>query len=81
MVWPRSFVRTMFVRTMKRDYIAFMPKPDAPTTMRHLAVAFEYDNEHRLHNSLDYRSPEAFEKRPRCLIKPSVESGVVQIMK
>jgi transposase InsO family protein len=30
-----------FMKTMKRDYVAFMPKPDAVTAMRNLAVAFE----------------------------------------
>lgn len=29
-----------FVKTMKRDYIAFMPKPDAMTAVRNLAIAF-----------------------------------------
>lgn len=27
-----------FVKTMKRDYIAFMPKPDAATAVRNLAI-------------------------------------------
>jgi putative transposase len=27
-----------FVKTMKRDYVAFMPKPDAATAVRNLAV-------------------------------------------
>jgi hypothetical protein len=26
-----------FVKAMKRDYVAFMPKPDAPTAVRNLA--------------------------------------------
>ncbi len=29
-----------FVKTMKRDYVAFMPKPDAATAVRNLAIAF-----------------------------------------
>jgi putative transposase len=33
-----------FVKTMKRDYVAF-PKPDAATAARNLAIAFEYYNE------------------------------------
>lgn len=52
-----------FVRTMKRDYIAFMPKPDAPTAMQHLAVAFEHYNEHHPHSALNYRSPREFRRR------------------
>jgi len=34
-----------FVKTMKRDYVAFMPKPDAATAARNLAIAFEHYNE------------------------------------
>ncbi|GAB7535784.1 hypothetical protein BGC_20000 [Burkholderia sp. 3C] len=30
-----------FVKTMKRDYIAIMPKPDAATAARNLAIAFD----------------------------------------
>jgi len=31
-----------FVKTMKRDYVAFMLKPDAATAARNLAIAFIY---------------------------------------
>src|SRR5260370_6300280 len=34
-----------FVKTMKRDYVAFMPKPDAATAARNLAIAFEHYND------------------------------------
>jgi putative transposase len=51
-----------FVKTMKRDYIAFMPKPDAPTAMRNLALAFEHYNEHHPHQALKYRSPREFRR-------------------
>ncbi|PPB81971.1 hypothetical protein B0O95_11630 [Mycetohabitans endofungorum] len=27
-----------FMKTMKRDYVAFMPKPDAVSTVRNLAL-------------------------------------------
>lgn len=30
------------MKTMKRDYVAFMPKPDAVTAVRNLAAAFIY---------------------------------------
>lgn len=30
-----------FVKKMKRDYVAFMPKPDAATAAHNLAIAFE----------------------------------------
>ncbi|MGF6573527.1 hypothetical protein ABH945_005648 [Paraburkholderia sp. GAS333] len=34
-----------FVKTTKRDYVVFMPKPDATTTVRNLVVAFEHHND------------------------------------
>ncbi|WP_175166533.1 IS3 family transposase, partial [Paraburkholderia fynbosensis] len=52
-----------FVKTMKRDYVAFMPKPDAATAAQNLAVAFEHYNEHHPHSALKYRSPREFRRR------------------
>ncbi|NIF51262.1 IS3 family transposase [Burkholderia sp. Ax-1724] len=52
-----------FVKTMKRDYVAFMPKPDAATAARNLAVAFDHYNEHHPHSALKYRSPREFRRR------------------
>ncbi|WP_288845551.1 IS3 family transposase [uncultured Paraburkholderia sp.] len=52
-----------FVKTMKRDYVAFMPKPDAATAARNLAVAFEHYNEQHPHSALEYRSPREFRRR------------------
>lgn len=51
-----------FVKTMKRDYIAFMPKPDAATAARNLAIAFEHYNEKHPHSALKYRSPREFRR-------------------
>ncbi len=34
-----------FVKTMKRDYIRYMPKPVRATALRNLAIAFEHYNE------------------------------------
>lgn len=51
-----------FVKTMKRDYVAMMPKPDAVTAIRNLAVAFEHYNEHHPHGALNYRSPREFRR-------------------
>lgn len=51
-----------FVKTMKRDYVAFMPKPDAVTAARNLAIAFEHYNEKHPHSALKYRSPRAFRR-------------------
>ncbi len=52
-----------FVKTMKRDYVSFMPKPDAATAARNLAVAFEHYNEQHPHSALKYRSPREFRRR------------------
>lgn len=52
-----------FVKTMKRDYVAFMPKPDAATAVRNLAIAFEHYNEQHPHSALKYRSPREFRRR------------------
>jgi putative transposase len=51
-----------FVKTMKRDYVAYMPKPDAATAARNLAIAFEHYNEKHPHSALKYRSPRAFRR-------------------
>lgn len=49
-----------FVKTMKRDYIAFMPKPDARAAIANLGLAFEHYNEHHPHSALRYCSPREF---------------------
>jgi putative transposase len=51
-----------FVKTMKRDYVAFTPKPDAATAARNLAIAFEHYHEKHLHSALQYRSPRGFRR-------------------
>lgn len=51
-----------FVKTMKRDYIAHMPKPDAATALQNLAIAFEHYNEYHPHSALKYRSPREFRR-------------------
>ncbi|WP_144005120.1 integrase core domain-containing protein, partial [Paraburkholderia tropica] len=45
-----------------RDYVAFMPKPDAATAASNLAIAFEHYNEKHPHSALKYRSPRAFRR-------------------
>lgn len=49
-----------FVKTMKRDYIAFMPKPDARTAIANLGLTSQHYSEHHPHSALKYRSPRAF---------------------
>ena len=50
-----------FMKTMKEDYIAFMPKPDVRTALRNLAAAFTHYNENHplsapgYHSSIEYR--------------------------
>lgn len=51
-----------FVKTMKRDYVAAMPKPDAVTAISNLAIAFEHYNEHHPHSALRYHSPRQFRR-------------------
>jgi putative transposase len=49
-----------FVRTFKRDYVAFNPKPDAATVIRSLPSWFEHYNALHPHRALGYRSPREF---------------------
>ena len=51
-----------FVKTIKRDYVAHMPKPDRETALRNLAIAFEHYNEQHPHSALNYRSPREFRR-------------------
>ena len=47
---------------MKRDYIAFMLKPDARTAITNLGHALEHYNEHHSHGALKYLSPREFKQ-------------------
>ena len=49
-----------FVKTIKRDYISIMPKPDRLTAAKNLAEAFEHYNEWHPHSALGYRSPREY---------------------
>jgi putative transposase len=51
-----------FVKTMKRDYIRHMPKPDRATALHNLAIAFKHYNEEHPHSALKYRSPREFRR-------------------
>lgn len=51
-----------FVKTIKRDYVAHMPKPDRETALRNLTIAFEHYNEQHPHSALKYRSPREFRR-------------------
>ncbi|MCM6995849.1 IS3 family transposase [Enterobacter roggenkampii] len=48
------------VKTIKRDYISIMPKPDGLTAAKNLAEAFEHYNEWHPHSALGYRSPREY---------------------
>lgn len=49
-----------FVKTIKEDYIAFMPKPDVRTALRNLAAAFT-------HYTLGYHSPREYRRQRASL--------------
>lgn len=55
-----------FVKTIKRDYISIMPKPDGLTAAQNLAEAFEHYNEWHPHSTLDYRSPREYLRPQAC---------------
>ncbi|EOS4029430.1 IS3 family transposase [Escherichia coli] len=52
-----------FVKTMKEDYIAFMPKPNVRTALHNLAVAIEHYNETHPHSALGYLSPREYRRQ------------------
>ncbi|WP_336749815.1 IS3 family transposase [Pantoea vagans] len=56
-----------FVKTMKEDYIAFMPKPDVKTALRNLAAAFAHYNENHPHSALGYHSPREYRRQRASL--------------
>ncbi|WP_320744208.1 integrase core domain-containing protein, partial [Enterobacter mori] len=51
-----------FVKTMKEDYIAFMPKPNVRTALQNLAEAFNHYNENHPHSALGYHSPREYRR-------------------
>jgi len=52
-----------FVKTIKRDYISVMPKPDSQAAVMNLAVTISHYNEHHPHSALGYRSPREYIRR------------------
>uniref|UniRef100_UPI002FF074CE integrase core domain-containing protein n=1 Tax=Escherichia marmotae TaxID=1499973 RepID=UPI002FF074CE len=63
----RAHETRQFVKTMKEDYIAFMPKPNVRTALHNLAVAIEHYNENHPHSALGYRSPREY-RRQRVML-------------
>ncbi len=55
-----------FVKTIKRDYISIMPKPDGLTAAKNLAEAFEHYNEWHPHSALGYRSQREYLRQRAC---------------
>ncbi|EFJ5717189.1 IS3-like element IS2 family transposase, partial [Escherichia coli] len=55
-----------FVKTIKRDNISIMPKPDGLTAAKNLAEAFEHYNEWHPHSALGYRSPREYLRQRAC---------------
>ena len=76
-----------FVKTIKRDYISIMPKPDGLTAAKNLAEAFEHYNEWHPHSALGYRSPREYLRQRasnglsdnRCLESKLCFFSVVQV--
>lgn len=56
-----------FVKTMKRDYISMMPKPNQQVALKNLAIAFEHYNEKHPHSALGYRSPREYRRQRESL--------------
>ncbi|ORE82283.1 hypothetical protein B6D24_03745 [Escherichia coli] len=54
------------LKTIKRDYISIMPKPDGLTAAKNLAEAFEHYNEWHPHSALGYRSPREYLRQRAC---------------
>ncbi|MFP2429098.1 integrase core domain-containing protein [Enterobacter ludwigii] len=52
-----------FVKTMKSDYITFMPKSNVRTALINLAAAFEHYNENHPHSAQGYLSPREYRSR------------------
>lgn len=52
-----------FVKTMKEDYIAFMPKPNVRTALHNFAVAIEHYNENHPHSASGYLSPREYRRQ------------------
>lgn len=59
----RNGMAERFVKTMKSDYITFMPKPDVRTALINLAAAFKHYNENHLHSALGYLSPREYRSK------------------
>ncbi|HHV0299655.1 TPA: IS3 family transposase, partial [Escherichia coli] len=55
-----------FVKTIKRDYISIIPKPDGLTAAKNLAEEFEHYNEWHPHSALGYRSPREYLRQRAC---------------
>ncbi|EGD5009673.1 transposase [Escherichia coli] len=52
-----------FVKTMKKDYIACMPKPNVRTALHNLAVEIGYYNENHPHSALGYLPPREYQRQ------------------
>jgi len=50
----RNDIAESFVKTIKRDYISIMPKPDSQAAVMNLAVAFSHYNALHPHSALGY---------------------------
>ena len=69
-----------FVKTIKRDYISIMPKPDGLTAAKNLAEAFEHYNEWHPHSALGYRSPREYLTTKGVFENEETDLGTVDVL-
>ena len=62
-----------FVKTIRRDYVPHMPKPDQKSALNNLTIVFEHYNEQHPRRTLKYRPPREF----RQLAAASIYGGLV----
>ena len=59
----RNGMAESFVKTMKRDYMSVMQKPNGLTAVKNLAKVLEHSNEWHPHSALGYRSSRQYLRR------------------
>ncbi|UCP11589.1 integrase core domain-containing protein [Pseudomonas sp. MM213] len=56
-----------FVKTIKRNYLMYIPRPDRVTALCNLAIVFEHYNGLHPHSALNYRPPREFRPLGSCI--------------
>ncbi|WP_207002068.1 hypothetical protein [Trinickia mobilis] len=68
-----------FVMTMKRDYIFFVPKPDAATGSNKRANAFKHYSEKHTFSALEFRAPRRIPAESRFIIQSWMQCSEVPV--